>query len=189
MPFGRELKQELATTTRNFTNNAYAGQEPFINGCHSQTLSCVFLICFRPCFAAPLQDVAKINDGKPPLYQDDTDKKILGALEMLNGLDGDAVDAKRLQHPQAEMIEQEWVSASGLTLKRVFFFGWCRVCFFFLLGIFIVCLISMRQLRDRVKKLREDSDSIYHLVRTEGTPTVNWGNVMDEKLVGIACVM
>lgn len=31
-------------------------------------------------------------------------------MEVLNGLDQDAVDAKRLEHPQAEMIEQEWVS-------------------------------------------------------------------------------
>lgn len=56
-----------------------------------------------------LQDVSKINEGKQPLYQDDTNKRILNSLELLNGLDEDAIDAKRLQHPQAEMIEQEWV--------------------------------------------------------------------------------
>lgn len=54
-----------------------------------------------------LQDVSKINDGKQPLYQDDTYKRILNSLELLKGLDEDAVEAKRLQHPQAEMIEQE----------------------------------------------------------------------------------
>lgn len=42
----------------------------------------------------------------------------------------------------------------------------------------------MRQLRERVMKLREDHDRIYHLIRTEGKPSINWGNMMDEKLVG-----
>lgn len=46
----------------------------------------------------------------------------------------------------------------------------------------------MKQLRDRVLKLRDDSDHIYHLSRTEGTPTINWGNMMDEKLVGSVSV-
>lgn len=55
----------------------------------------------------PLQDVSKINEGKQPLYQDDTNKRILNSLDLLNGLDEDTVEAKRLQHPQAEMIEQE----------------------------------------------------------------------------------
>lgn len=54
-----------------------------------------------------LQDVSKINEGKQPLYQEDTNKRILNSLELLSGLDEDAVNAKRLQHPQAEMIEQE----------------------------------------------------------------------------------
>ena len=51
--------------------------------------------------------MSKINEGKQPLYQDDTNKRILVSLELLNGLDDDAVNAKRLQHPQAEMIEKE----------------------------------------------------------------------------------
>ncbi|XP_062264058.1 periplakin [Platichthys flesus] len=93
------------------------------------------------------KDVSKINEGKTPLYQDDTNKRILNSLELLIGLDEDAVNAKRLQHPQAEMIEQD-----------------------------------MRQLRERVMKLREDHDRIYHLVRTEGMPSINWGNMMDEKM-------
>ncbi|XP_035036456.2 periplakin [Hippoglossus stenolepis] len=93
------------------------------------------------------KDVSKINEGKQPLYQDDTNKRILNSLELLIGLDEDAVNAKRLQHPQAEMIEQD-----------------------------------MRQLRERVMKLREDHDRIYHLVRTEGMPSINWGNMMDEKM-------
>lgn len=46
-----------------------------------------------------------------------------------------------------------------------------------------LCVISMVQLRDRVMKLKEDYDNIYQLVRTEGMPTINWGNMMDEKLV------
>lgn len=54
-----------------------------------------------------LQDVNKINEGKQPLYQDDTNKRILNSLELLNALDEDARATKRLQHPQAEMIEQE----------------------------------------------------------------------------------
>uniref|UniRef100_A0A8D3E1Y3 Periplakin n=1 Tax=Scophthalmus maximus TaxID=52904 RepID=A0A8D3E1Y3_SCOMX len=94
-----------------------------------------------------LQDVSKINDGKQSLYQEDTNKRILNSLELLTGLDEDAVNAKRLQHPQAEMIEQD-----------------------------------MRQLRERVMKLREDHDRIYHLIRTEGMPSINWGNMMDEKM-------
>ncbi|KAM9843656.1 periplakin [Aulostomus maculatus] len=93
------------------------------------------------------KDVSKINEGKQPLYQDDTSKRIVNSLELLTGLDEDAVNAKRLKHPQAEMIEQD-----------------------------------MKQLRERVMKLKEDRDRIYHLTRTEGVPTINWGNMMDEKL-------
>lgn len=93
------------------------------------------------------KDVSKINEGKQPLYQDDTNKRILNSLELLTGLDEDAVNAKRLQHPQAEMIAQD-----------------------------------MRQLRERVMKLKEDHDRIYHLTRSEGMPSINWGNMMDEKL-------
>uniref|UniRef100_A0A665U3C1 Uncharacterized protein n=1 Tax=Echeneis naucrates TaxID=173247 RepID=A0A665U3C1_ECHNA len=93
------------------------------------------------------KDVSKINEGKQPLYQDDTNKRIINSLELLTGLDEDAVNAKRLQHPQAEMIEHDMI-----------------------------------QLRERVMKLREDHDRIYHLIRTEGKPSINWGNMMDEKL-------
>ncbi|XP_055772689.1 periplakin-like, partial [Salvelinus fontinalis] len=92
------------------------------------------------------KDVSKINEGKQPLYQDDTNKRILSSLELLEGLDEDAVDAKRLQHPQAEMIEQD-----------------------------------MKQLRVRLRKLREDHDRIYHLTRSEGMPSVNWGRIIEEK--------
>ncbi|XP_036409076.1 periplakin [Megalops cyprinoides] len=53
------------------------------------------------------RDVNKINEGKQTLYQEDTNKKILASLELLNGLDEDAANATRLQHPQAEMIEQD----------------------------------------------------------------------------------
>ncbi|CAB1350232.1 unnamed protein product [Coregonus sp. 'balchen'] len=95
-------------------------------------------------------DVSKINEGKQPLYQDDTNKRILNSLELLQGLDEDAVDAKRLQHPQAEMIEQD-----------------------------------MKQLRERLSKLREDHDRIYHLTRSEGLPSVNWGKIIDEKQVNL----
>ncbi|KAM6957358.1 periplakin [Aplochiton taeniatus] len=93
------------------------------------------------------KDVSKINEGKQPLYQEETNKRILNSLELLKGLDEDAVDATRLQHPQAEMIEQD-----------------------------------MKQLRERVKKLRDDHSRIYHLTRSEGLPSVNWGKIMDEKL-------
>uniref|UniRef100_A0A8C4FDW1 Periplakin n=1 Tax=Dicentrarchus labrax TaxID=13489 RepID=A0A8C4FDW1_DICLA len=93
------------------------------------------------------KDVSKINEGKQPLYQDDCNKRIINSLELLSSLDQDAVDAKRLQHPQAEMIEQD-----------------------------------MKQLRDRVIKLREECDHIYHLSRSEGRPSINWGTMMDEKL-------
>uniref|UniRef100_A0A8C4FE13 Periplakin n=1 Tax=Dicentrarchus labrax TaxID=13489 RepID=A0A8C4FE13_DICLA len=93
------------------------------------------------------QNLNKINEGKQPLYQDDCNKRIINSLELLSSLDQDAVDAKRLQHPQAEMIEQD-----------------------------------MKQLRDRVIKLREECDHIYHLSRSEGRPSINWGTMMDEKL-------
>ncbi|KAM9391816.1 periplakin [Pholidichthys leucotaenia] len=93
------------------------------------------------------KDVSKINEGKQPLYQEDTSKRIANSLELLVGLDEDAVNAKKLQHPQAEMIEQD-----------------------------------MKQLRERVRKLKEEADHIYHLSRTEGKPTINWGNMMDEKM-------
>lgn len=75
----------------------------------SKTLRNTFLQCILTLVlvAAPPKDVAKINEAKQPLYQDDTNKRILSALDLLNGLDDDAVEAKRLQHPQAEMIEQE----------------------------------------------------------------------------------
>uniref|UniRef100_A0A6Q2YMP2 Periplakin n=1 Tax=Esox lucius TaxID=8010 RepID=A0A6Q2YMP2_ESOLU len=92
------------------------------------------------------KDVTKINEGKQPLYQDDTNKRILNALELLQVLDEDTVNVVRLQHPQAEMIEQD-----------------------------------MKQLRNRVKKLKDDHSRIYHLTRSEGLPSVNWGNIIDEK--------
>lgn len=46
-----------------------------------------------------------------------------------------------------------------------------------------VCSLSMKQLRDRVMKLREEYDQIYNLTRTEGKPSFNWGSMIDEKLV------
>uniref|UniRef100_A0A672Q8L6 Periplakin-like n=1 Tax=Sinocyclocheilus grahami TaxID=75366 RepID=A0A672Q8L6_SINGR len=94
------------------------------------------------------RDIRKINEGKQPLYQEDTNKRILNSLELLNSLDEDAAQAFRLQHPQAEMIEKD-----------------------------------MRQLRVRVTKLREEHDHIYHITRSEQVPTVNWGKIVDEKLV------
>ncbi|KAA8585764.1 hypothetical protein FQN60_004458 [Etheostoma spectabile] len=42
--------------------------------------------------------------------------------------------------------------------------------------------LSMKQLRGKLMKLKEDHARIYHLVRTEGRPSINWGNIMDEKL-------
>lgn len=41
----------------------------------------------------------------------------------------------------------------------------------------------MKQLRERVIKLREEYDQIYNLTRTEGKPSFNWGSMIDEKLV------
>ncbi|KAF1380041.1 hypothetical protein PFLUV_G00182370 [Perca fluviatilis] len=93
------------------------------------------------------KDVSKINEGKQPLYQDDTNKRIISSKELLNSLDEDAINAKRLQHPQAEMIEKD-----------------------------------MKQLREKLMKLKDDYDRIYQLVRTEGRPSINWGNIIDEKL-------
>ncbi|XP_052408795.1 periplakin [Carassius gibelio] len=53
------------------------------------------------------RDIRKINESKQPLYQEDTNKRILNSLELLNSLDEDAAQASRLQHPQAEMIEKD----------------------------------------------------------------------------------
>ncbi|KTF79486.1 hypothetical protein cypCar_00005898 [Cyprinus carpio] len=52
-------------------------------------------------------DIRKINESKQPLYQEDTNKRILNSLELLNSLDEDAAQASRLKHPQAEMIEKD----------------------------------------------------------------------------------
>ncbi|KAG7282261.1 hypothetical protein CRUP_033788 [Coryphaenoides rupestris] len=93
------------------------------------------------------KDVSKINEGKQPLYQDDTNKRILNSLELLNGLDDDAINTKRLQHPQAEMIDKD-----------------------------------MKQLRERVMKLKEDHDHIYHQTRSGARPCINWGKIIDEKM-------
>ncbi|MBN3318082.1 PEPL protein, partial [Atractosteus spatula] len=93
-----------------------------------------------------MKDVNKINEGKPPLYQDDTNKKILNSLELLDSLDQDSASAVRLKHPQAEMIEQD-----------------------------------IKQLRERVKKLRFDHNRIYSLKRPESLPNMDWGNMIDEK--------
>ncbi|XP_042575825.1 periplakin-like [Cyprinus carpio] len=53
------------------------------------------------------RDIRKINESKQPLYQEDTNKRILNSLELLNSLDEDAAQASRLNHPQAEMIEKD----------------------------------------------------------------------------------
>ncbi|XP_023654268.2 periplakin [Paramormyrops kingsleyae] len=92
------------------------------------------------------KDVNKINEGKAFLYQDETNKKIQNSLDLLDSLDEDATNAGRLQHPQAEMIQQD-----------------------------------VKQLRARVNKLREEHSRIYQLTRSEGLPTVDWGQVIDEK--------
>lgn len=41
----------------------------------------------------------------------------------------------------------------------------------------------MKQLRDRVIRLREEYVEIYTIGRTEGRPSINWGSIIDEKLV------
>ncbi len=77
---------------------------------HLVCLFCCCLLFFSAVFLTSsvfLQDVSKINEGKQPLYQDDTNKRILNSLELLASLDEDVVNTKRLQHPQAGMIEQE----------------------------------------------------------------------------------
>ncbi|MBN3305154.1 PEPL protein, partial [Amia calva] len=92
------------------------------------------------------QDVNKINEGKPTMYQDDTNRKIVSSTELLDVLDQDAKRAIALKHPQAEMIEQD-----------------------------------IKQLRERVKKLRLDHNRIYNITRSEGIPSVDWGRIIDEK--------
>ncbi|KAK9977832.1 hypothetical protein ABG768_019624 [Culter alburnus] len=63
------------------------------------------------------RDIKKINEGKQPLYQEDTNKRILNSLELLNSLDNDAAQATRLQHPQAEMIEKDMKQLRVRVLK------------------------------------------------------------------------
>ncbi|KAG7491993.1 hypothetical protein MATL_G00009710 [Megalops atlanticus] len=95
------------------------------------------------------KDVNKINEGKTALYQDDTNKKILASLDILKALDEDVAEAIRLNHPQAEMIEDD-----------------------------------IKQLRERVLKLREEYDKIYNFTsatRPEGHPSVNWRKIIEEK--------
>uniref|UniRef100_A0A669E5M1 Periplakin n=1 Tax=Oreochromis niloticus TaxID=8128 RepID=A0A669E5M1_ORENI len=58
----------------------------------------------------------------------------------------------------------------------------CWLCYLKCVVFLFLCVFSMKQLRDRVLKLREEHGHIYHLVRTEGKPSINWGNMMDEKL-------
>ncbi|XP_052405032.1 periplakin [Carassius gibelio] len=63
------------------------------------------------------KDIKKINEGKQPLYKEDSNKKILNSLELLNNLDGDADQASRLQHPQAEMIEKDMKQLRARVMK------------------------------------------------------------------------
>ncbi len=44
---------------------------------------------------------------------------------------------------------------------------------------------SMKQLRVRLGKLQEQHNHIYYMTRSEQAPTVNWGKIVDEKLVCI----
>lgn len=46
-----------------------------------------------------------------------------------------------------------------------------------------VCSLSMKQLHDRVNRLREEYNEIYIIGRVEGKPSFNWGSMIDEKLV------
>uniref|UniRef100_A0AAY4CD87 Periplakin n=1 Tax=Denticeps clupeoides TaxID=299321 RepID=A0AAY4CD87_9TELE len=93
------------------------------------------------------RDVAKINEGKQPLYQEDTNKRIQNSLELLDSLDEDASNATRLGSFRVTIVPQ-----------------------------------FMKQLRNRVMKLRDEHNHIYQLQRSEGMPSVNWGNIIAEKL-------
>ncbi|XP_067249947.1 periplakin-like [Chanodichthys erythropterus] len=53
------------------------------------------------------RDIKKINEGKQPLYQENTNNMLLKSLEILNILDEEAVTASRLNHPQSKMIEDD----------------------------------------------------------------------------------
>ncbi|KAG8007858.1 Periplakin, partial [Nibea albiflora] len=63
------------------------------------------------------KDVSKINEGKQPLYQEDTNKKILNSLELLPDLDEDVVIARGLGHPQAESIKQDMKNLRDRAMK------------------------------------------------------------------------
>ena len=51
------------------------------------------------------------------------------------------------------------------------------------LTVVFLCVCSMKQLRERVMKLKEDHDHIYHLTRSDARPSINWGKIIDEKTV------
>ncbi|KAA0702812.1 Periplakin 190 kDa paraneoplastic pemphigus antigen 195 kDa cornified envelope precursor protein [Triplophysa tibetana] len=53
------------------------------------------------------KDIKKIDEGNPLLYKEDTNKRILNSLVLLDGLDDNAVQATCFMHPQAEMIEKD----------------------------------------------------------------------------------
>ncbi|KAL1270471.1 hypothetical protein QQF64_029487, partial [Cirrhinus molitorella] len=112
------------------------------------------------------RDIRKINEGRLPLYQEVTNKAILDSLELLNTLDEDAAEASRLQHPQSEMIEKEIICCEyGFVDDSCFSPQW----------------ESMKQLRVRVMKLREEHDRIYNFPQSKQVST--WVDTMiDEKL-------
>lgn len=68
--------------------------------------------------------------------------------------------------------------------KNIFVLYECDlVCYCFFITVSLPVFVSMKQLRDRVMKLREECDQIYNQSRTEGRPSINWGGMIDEKLV------
>ncbi|MEQ2208973.1 hypothetical protein XENOCAPTIV_021176 [Xenoophorus captivus] len=117
------MRSQHSTNSYSFLQGHQSGGFPSL---HNSYLMCLFVLNSTTTELAALieklqksadKDVSKINDGKQPLYQEDTNKRILNSLELLDSLDEDARNTKRLQHPQAEMIEQE-ISTLFLSLTK-----------------------------------------------------------------------
>ncbi|XP_041133217.1 periplakin-like [Polyodon spathula] len=96
------------------------------------------------------KDVNNKMAGRAQQYHDDTSKRIGNSEDLLKGLGLDAASARRLGHPQADMIEED-----------------------------------IKQLKDRVRKLRLEHERVYSLSRSESLPNINWGKIIEEKQMNL----
>ncbi|XP_069762201.1 periplakin isoform X2 [Narcine bancroftii] len=93
-----------------------------------------------------LQDVKRIEDGKPVLFQDTTTNLMDKSDEILKDLHIDGQTALSEKHPQSDMIVQD-----------------------------------VKQLKERIQKLRQEHRKVYNFARTDGVPTIDWSKLIEEK--------